>query len=425
VNWLGKHKVRSGALQFAVFIAVLIALLLSGLMLYAYTFGFVKEQSTAAVENIQLAGTAIDYALAHDLPENDTLSLPIVEKEHQTVKIFASQWGMFQKIVAIAQHRQKLFRKVAIIGSTSDLETPALFLQENYSPLALVGNTVIRGIACLPSQGVKPGYIAGEGYYGSQLIDGPVRQSARELPKLDPAYKVRLLSYLKKDGDSQYFLDRSAPKTVNSFLLPTKSLVSHAPVVLEDIELIGNIIIKSDTLVRIRRTAKLRDIIIVAPNIEIEAGTSGNFQAIASKSIVVGEDCRLDYPSALALLRNNLEPVPQQPTHAMPGQITVKQRTTISGSICVFQHKDIQEFTTQLFLDKQTSLKGQVYCEGNFALEGSVTGSAYVRQFIANKSGTVFLNHIYNGTIENKSNPYPFGGILFEDRKKTILQWLF
>ncbi len=56
-------KLKSGALQFTVFIAVLIALLLGGLILYAYTFIYMKEQSKGAIENIQFSDTGIYFLL--------------------------------------------------------------------------------------------------------------------------------------------------------------------------------------------------------------------------------------------------------------------------------------------------------------------------------------------------------------------------
>jgi hypothetical protein len=81
------YKLKSGALQFTIFVAALIALLLSGLMLYAYTFIYMKEQSKGAIENIQFSNTGIDYLLKPSGINTDTITIDFVKKENQTIKV--------------------------------------------------------------------------------------------------------------------------------------------------------------------------------------------------------------------------------------------------------------------------------------------------------------------------------------------------
>ena len=75
--------------------------------------------------------------------------------------------------------------------------------------------------------------------------------------------------------------------------------------------------------------------------------------------------------------------------------------------------------------EKDAKIKGQVYCNGNFEIKGTVSGSVYTKQFVANQSGSIFMNHIYNATIENQNIPMMYGGILLEQEPKTVLQWLY
>ena len=100
-------KLKSGALQFTVFVAVLIALLLSGLMLYAYTFMYMKEQSKGAIDNIQLSNTGINYILHQQETNTDTLIVDLIKKENQIIKVYVSQWGIFEKVFALTQFRKK------------------------------------------------------------------------------------------------------------------------------------------------------------------------------------------------------------------------------------------------------------------------------------------------------------------------------
>ena len=423
------HKLKAGALQFVVFIAVLIALLLSGLMLYAYTFLYMKEQSKGAIENVQLSDSGIAYLLQQKEINTDTLSLDFVKNENQTLKVQLSQWGIFEKAFTITQFRKKRFVKTALIGSMlNSEESPTLFLQETQNPLTVVGNTVIRGIAYLPTQGAKSGYIAGNSYYGSQLVYGSIKKSTPVLPKLNKNVLDMIPFYLndyKPTNQEDYINLETHQRIVVSFKEKIKGTFSKEAIVLENREITGNIIIKSDTLIRVKKTALLKDLILIAPIIEIEDGTTGNFQAIASKRITVGKGCKLDYPSSLVLYQDNKSNPNEMSTIPFENQIYIGSGTVLKGSLCYFQTTEIADFKTQVILDTEARIKGQVYCNGNFELKGTVSGSVYTKQFVANQAGSIFVNHIYNGTIENETIPTLFGGIVLEAAPKMVMKWLY
>lgn len=398
-------------------------------MLYAYTFLYMKEQSKGAIENIQLSDTGIEYLLKQSEINTDTLTIDFVKKENQTLRVHLSQWGIFEKAYAISLFRKKIFVKTALIGSLLDSEeSPTLFLQETQNPLTVVGNTVIRGIAYLPSQGIKPGYISGNSYYGSQLIYGSLKKSTPILPTLNKSVLDAIPFYLKDytpTNQEDYFNLETNQRIAVSFKEKTKGAYSKEPIVLENREITGNIIIKSDTLILIKKTAILKDLILIAPIIEIEGGTTGNFQAIASKRITVGKGCKLDYPSALVLFQDNKNHPSEVTTIPFDNQIFIDSGTVLKGSVCYFQTKELADFQTQVVLEKEARIRGQVYCNGNFELKGTVSGSVYTKQFVANQAGSIFVNHIYNGTIENENIPNIFGGIEFETAPKTIMKWLY
>nr|WP_315202913.1 hypothetical protein [uncultured Flavobacterium sp.] len=422
-------KLKSGALQFTVFIAVLIALLLSGLILYAYTFVFMKEQSKGAIENIQLSDTGIAHLLQQEAISTDTLTIDFEKKENQTIKIHLSQWGIFEKAHTKSLFRKKIFVKTALVGSLLDSqESPTLFLQETHNPLSVVGKTTIRGIVYLPTQGVKTGYIDGNSYYGSQPIYGTVKKSTAVLPSVKKSVMEAVSFYLKDYkilSQEDYINLENHRRIAVSFKEKTKGAYSKESIVLENREITGNIVIKSDTLIRIKKTALLKDIILIAPIIEIEDGTMGNFQAIASKKIIVGKECQLNYPSALVLYQDNKNSPNIQSTTRFDNQIFIDTKTIIKGSICYFQTKEPSDFQTQIVLEKEARIKGQVYCTGNFELRGTVSGTVSTRQFIANQSGSIFVNHIYNGVIENENIPNIYGGMIMENEPKTVLKWMY
>lgn len=424
-----KFKLKSGALQFTVFIAVLIALLLSGLLLYAYTFIYMKEQSKGAIENIQLSNLGIDYLLEQPELTTDTIALSLIKKENQTIKVNLSQWGIFEKAIAVTQFRKKKFTKTAIIGTTINAkESPTLFLQETQTPLAVVGNTVIKGNIYLPKYGVRSGYIAGNSYYGSQLVYGDIKNSTPQLPSLKKSTIDAITFYLNeyKPTEQKEYIDlRSTRNNTNSFKKHTKNSYQKGPIYLDAVRLTGNIIIKSDTLVKVTKTALLKDIIIIAPIIEIEDGTTGNFQAIASKRISLGKGCNLSYPTALVLYQDTKVKPNVPSTNTFDNKIFIGAGSIIKGSICYYKTDDEANFLTHITLEEKAQIKGQVYCKGNFELKGKVSGSVYTKQFVANQAGSIFVNHVYNGTIENENIPNIIGGILFDQQPKTIMKWLY
>lgn len=425
-----KFKIKSGALQFTVFISVLIALLLAGLILYAYTFIYMKEQSKGAIENIQFSDIGINALLEQKEFSTDTIALDFIKKENQIVKIHLSQWGIFEKGVSTSKFRKKKFTKTAIIGGLiNSEESPTLFLQESYNALTVVGTTAIRGIAYLPVQGVNSGYIGGHSYYGSQLIYGSIKKSTKELPQpkkqLLESVEYDLKQYKPITEDDYLSLEKSS-KIINSFLLKTKTIYSEDPIILENKTITGNIIIKSETLIKIKKTSLLKDVILIAPVIEIEDETAGTFQAIASKRITVGKACQLSYPSALVLFQDNKNNPDEVSVNPMDNKIFIDTKSVVKGSICYFQTKTSTDFRTQIVLEKEAVIKGQVYCNGNLEVKGTVSGSVFTKQFLANESGSIFVNHIYNATIENQNIPTIYGGIIFEEEQpKTVLKWLY
>jgi cytoskeletal protein CcmA (bactofilin family) len=421
-------KIKSGALQFTVFVAVLIALLLAGLILYAYTFIYMKEQSKGAIENIQFSDIGIQSLLEQQELSTDTTQIDFIKKENQIIKNHLSQWGIFEKGITVTQYRKKKFTKIAIIGSLINKdESPTLFLQETYNALTVVGNTKIKGNAYLPTQGVNSGYIAGNSYYGSQLIYGNIKKSSSELPKINQFILQNIENYLKiykPENEKDYIHLDSNLRIINSFKSSTKSYYSINPITL-DSYIAGNIIIKSESVIKVKKSALLKDVILIAPVIDIEDETSGNFQAIASKKITIGKACKLNYPSALILYQDNKNNANEISNNPLDNKIFIDSNSNIKGTVCYFQTKTVADFQTQIVLEKDAKIKGQVYCNGNFELRGTVSGCVYTKQFTANQSGSIFVNHIYNGTIENENIPKIYGGIILDREPKTVLQWLY
>ncbi len=422
---LARYKVFSGALQFTIFIGVIIALLLAGLVMLQNTHNFFIQQSKATIENIQLANSGMNFLLNQKETISDTITLEQISNESQKVQVQLSQWGIYEMATVKTIHREKIFYKSALLGTKMLTKVrPTLYLQDKFKPLIIVGNTVLKGTVFIPDKNISAGYIAGENFSGRELVQGTVKNSDAELPRLKKGYKLKLEQFMNNVNfkPENFIGENEVLKATNSFLRPTKVLYNKGIIELSNNQLTGNFFIKSEVLIRVKKTAILKDIILIAPIIEIDDGVCGNFQAFATKKIIIGENCKLNYPSALVLMQeeNNINFASQNDY-----QISIDKNTEIKGTVCVFKPVDESDFNTQLLLNETAIIKGEVYCQGNFDLKGKVIGSVFTSQFIVKKAGSVFINHIYNGQIVDDNFPESFCGILLEDSVKGIVKWIY
>lgn len=425
-----QNKLRSGALQFTIFISVVIALILAGIILLSYTHKFFIEQSKAIAENIQLADSGTAALMKQEFINNDTVSLSLLEsKENQTVKIHLSNWGLFEKAYVKTTHRKKEFIKCSLLGTgLKSINRPAVYLNETFNPLAVVGNTQIKGDAILPEQGVRPGNIKGNSYYGKQLVYGEVKKSTAELPKLKYDYKELLKYYLNEyepQNASSFITITESTKTINSFKEPVKGYFSKDLIVLDNTTIFGNIIIRSAEKIIVKKSALLKDIILSAPIIIIEDDVQGNFQAIANTTIKIGNNCSLNYPTALIIVEK--ENVSLLSNDEFDNKIFIDTNSIVRGSICYFETSvKERDFRANIFIGEQSNIKGEIYCEGNLELKKcGVEGTVYTKYFVSNEDGTTFVNHLYDTTIISEALPEAFGGIFFENQTKSVMKWLY
>lgn len=423
-----RHKLRSGALQFTIFISVIIALLLAGVLILFSTHRFFLEQSKTAIDNIRLADSGIEYLCNQQILNTDTIALEIPQSNNaQSIRTHLSQWGVYEKAYVEATHRKKKFIKTALIGSSFLIENRnSLYLQETFKPLMVVGTTRIEGKISLPEQSVRTGNISGHSYYNDQLIYGTVERSAVKLPEHRHNYTDIVSYYLKEYkpiNEKEYATLEPGSKIINTFTNPAKGYISSSMITLEDITLTGNIIIQSQEKIIVKNSAILKDIILAAPVIEIEDNFQGSLQAFANETIKIGKKCSLVYPSSLVLAEKATQN-PHAAFNALQNKIHIDIETKIKGSICYLQSKPEPGFLTNIHIGLKSDVAGEIYCEGNLELRGDVTGSVYTNQFITNEGGTVFINHLYNVSITN-GLPENFGGILFENEKKSVVKWLY
>lgn len=421
-----KKKIPAGALQFVLFTAAIIALLLLAAVLLFYTHRYFITQSDYRLQTMLVADRAIHKTALLEISP-DTLALPMDDTD-DAIQVSAnlSRWGIFTKAFVKSRHRKKVFTRCGLIGSGTDPVPPSLYLQQSGLPLVVAGNTRIEGPVALPPQGVRTGNINGHSYYNSQMVYGSITASDTLLPPLTAGTENYLWYYLREyepvQGD---IVDIHQEKQLQSFHRPVKGFYSPSAIDLRKVRLSGNIIIRSDTRITVYRDADLHDVILAAPEIEIKTGVNGNFQAIADNRIIVGDSCRLDYPSALVLLENIDNQQQSLGTTGDPG-IQVGEKVSLSGSVCYFGGDTAAgDYRVNVYLAGSSLINGEIYCRGMLESRGTVTGSVYAGYLGVRQGGRLFINHLYDANINSENLPRAFGGIPFENRPKTVLKWLY
>lgn len=419
MNDFFKIKLKSGALQFAIYTGAIVALLLLGLILYLHTFKTLQQNTEISTDNIKATHVGFLKTIEENNCTSDTITISDLIDQNQRVTTTSSFWGIYQKTHVTAKNRNKKFQKCGLIGSEFiGKDRLSLYLENVHKPLIVVGNTKIVGNVMIPDQGVQSGYIAGTSYMGTELIYGNVKFSSEKLPKLNKSLVEALDQYWNEDIKqlSNAVLDENV-KNTNSFLSEVNVIYDKNSFTVTQ-EITGNFILESDNTITIKATSRLNDVIIIAPQIVIEDGVVGNFQAIASKSIHVGKNVNLNYPSALVINEKNIL--------TDDALIHIDEFSMIKGIVLFVSKKNLlNSFATHVNVAEKSTIIGEVYCEGNFELKGAVWGSVYTHQFVSNTAGTIFINHLYNAKISSKDFPSFYSGILLENQPKNIMKWLY
>lgn len=420
------YKLNAGALQLVVFIMVLVALMLSGFILFIHTQRQFQIQQDFVKTCVQDSEQGIVYALENAIPLHDTLYLKLYGEDRSSLKVYRGYWGIYEQVVSHATIKHKRFTKVALLGRKPvETHRPSLYLKEHNKPLVVVGTTKIQGIAYVPKRGVRTGNIAGHSYYGDQLIYGP-EHTITKFPELTEELKQQLdhLENLIVSADHNQFLElQPKAELKNSFLEPLKVIYSPQELNLSQVHLTGHFLVQSDTKIVVESTALLQDVLLIAPEITIEDHVRGVFQAFATEHISLGFHCQLGYPSAL-VLQTKSDKDSKEVVNGEP-QLLINENSSVKGVVMYLGSTVTTPYEAQLLVESQSFVHGEVYCEANLELKGAVYGSVYTDGFVAKANGSNYQNHIYNGQILIDSLPPPYGGLALKGSDKTVTQWLY
>ncbi|WP_347922479.1 hypothetical protein [Pontimicrobium sp. SW4] len=417
-------KLKAGALQLTIFIGVVIALLLASFILLVHTHKRFNIESNITINVVKNTYRGIKYTLNNEVPLNEEVF--VSDDDFEEIFVERDFWGVFEKITSTSTIKNKTITQIALIGTKQDENNrTALYLKDNNKPLVVVGNSKIQGVAFLPKQGVRAGNISGTSYYGTQLIYGSTWLS-HDLPKISREIieNIESLIRLSSEFPTESYIDQNMMlEFKHSFHESKKVLYDLEEINLSNIALTGHIIVKSKKRIIVNASSQLKDVLLIAPEISIEDNVKGRFQAIASKKITVGNNCQLEYPTALVLRDKTMSG--KSSDNNEDTLIHIGSQSVVSGIILYNGDEKQNNFKPQVFIDENTIVKGEIYCNQNLDIRGDIEGTVYANNFIAAQSGSIYQNHIYNASIEVDKLPFKYVGLLFVNSNKEVMQWLY
>ena len=391
-----KYRLSLKASSFlnAIFICLIISVFSGCLVLVSHYQNMLNTQLSMYEDLIGRNESSFNYLI------NNTETLAYNQIEILDVfddgiisSIEKKNWGFYDVLVCKTIFKNDTISKITLVGQKKNTTNTLALYTTNYDkPLKLSGSTKIFGNIKVPNGRIEQAYINGK--EGNAIkLKGSILKSDGKLPKIDKHISIDVSSY---KAISLHSLDKGTTIT-NGFDQPTKVIDLGGITTLTNMVFKGNIILVSSIPLEISNTAKLHDILVMAPSIHILSGFEGNIQIIAKELIDIGENVSLRYPSSI-YMKNDSNPV----------SVTINKNSTLIGGIVIEGDFYNENLKRSLTIHENVTIVGNVYCYGLTQLEGTVIGSIYTDKFFLKTASSNYENVILNGTINRDSLPDNF-----------------
>ncbi len=410
-----KIKIKAGAVQYVLVVSVIILIVLFAFISMIFLYERVELKSDLFQTTNHNCYAGFDWLEQNELGYNEEKEVQFSEYVFEKTSILKKRWGIFDLAIVKSALKNEVSTKVGLLAN-EDRNRKALYLEEHNQPLKVVGNTQIIGDVVLPKRGVNTGNISGTSYYGSKLIYGNIQTNSGSLPRIK---NIEYLKNIKEEilaGKAQSIQLEERQITHQSFTEETLVFWSSSTLSLEDMNLSGNIVLVSDKKIIVKASSKLNQVLLIAPEINIQSGFTGTVQAIAENKIVVSKDVKLLYPSVAIVLNPDPEDTSEK--------IIIEKGADVRGIILYNEDGKKGNYYTQVQIQKGATITGEVYCNKNLELLGTVNGFVYTGNFITRQSGGAFINYIYNGKIDATNINSKYAGLFVGETKNTVAKWV-
>ncbi len=418
-------KLKSSASIYALMVALVIGVGLSATILFSVSLNLNYKRLITAESLINNANSGIQLLLGGyhgDVPSGNE-QVDLFGNGRDLVTLKWRQWGAYRLILSEAKSKLIKFSKGALLGAGfPETNSANLYLTDHKSALSLCGSTKIEGIAALPEAGLRRSFIDNQYYNGSELVYGSTVNSDDKLPTSFAHFFSENYGYLSGktlESDSICEISDLKTDTVNwPFYKKTLVFKEKDTVILDRQNLTGNIIVLATSKIKIKASSCLKDIMVIAPQIEIESGFTGIVHLITSNHLLLGEGSRLLYPSSILYFDDgdHLE---------LGNSINFMPKSLVYGSVLVLcKYPFIQK--SLLSIHSNAEIIGLVHCESKMDIRGKVCGNLYVNKFVVKTASSYYENYLLNAAIGPFSKISLFGGAYTTEKKypKIVIKWI-
>lgn len=416
----GLPQVKAGILHLVLVIITVMAALIGALLLLSYHSSLLLAKQALEDRLERNAYSGIQWLLSVD--EDGAASLvDLYDTGSDTVMLMKKEWGGYELGISTAGRGRTSVTRVAMFGCKPRRKPgTALYLADEGKPLYLSGTASIVGDVFLPWSGIKLAATRREDL-SQKIVNGEINQSESFIPMQSERFYDRAQGYLKYHlpGNSKVEFVNSAAlertAIANSFVSDSRVLQSDSELVLGEVNLKGNLVIRSDKSIIVSKHAKLQDVLLVAPYILLEQGASATAQFFAADSIVLQNEVSLFYPSLLCL-----------PSQNGKGVVKIGNQVNVASDIMIGAGSAEKHYNS-LHIGQGSTVQGQVYVEGAVEHYGTIKGSLVCSRFIQQTASGMRGNYMQDGIIDIKarSRHYLTSRLLAsEGATNALVKWL-
>lgn len=382
---------KASALTHAVFICLVIAMFCGSLVLISHYNAIFTTRLKLNTELIHHNQSAFTYFLSR--------SQQIPYNQPETANIFQDgiystaekkYWGFYDILTCQSVFKSDTITKTALIGKATKQTQPIALYVTNYDKtLKLSGNTNLSGRLKIPYGSYDYGYVNNK-VPNRVTIKGVKQKSEKLLPKIDKdiVFETGKLPEINREQDNGTI--------VNSFKNDTKVLRLEGNSTLGNLTCKGNIIITANKTLEIKKSAKLEDVVVIAPKVIVNSGFKGNIQIVAKQEVILKRNAQLLYPSSIYI--NSKDSV----------AVTLEKQSKLAGGIVLTGGNYQSSLKRTLTLNEGSTVVGTIYCYGKTQLQGAVIGSLFTDRVFLQTKSSYTENIIFNGTVNRDSLPSNF-----------------
>ena len=415
-------KLKGGALYIAIFFGLLIALLLSMMILMSY-YRIIEYDSFLIEDRVQQnAKSALTLCLNSSEDQSELKTIDLYDEQNDSISYKTKWWGCYKLVAVKAFKKDYSLSYIALAGSQLPKDTCLITIEKN-KPISVSGKSIFKGICLLPKAGTKTAYVDGQNFIGNNVVEGKIISASNELPEFNPAWlkttENNLTSYNpEKDSVIEFESYLQLDSIDNSFLNKTIFIHSDGVILVSNKFLSGNIILHSARKIIIENSSSIKNILCIAPKVEIKKKVLAALQVLASDTIITEEEVVLNYPSSLVVFSKK--------ETKKQAAVIVGEKNSISGQILSINNSFDPLINSYLRLSKKSIVKGLVYCNGYLDIQSKVNGIVLTNSFLLVTPSSVYEGHVLNAEIDRAqlSNYFIAGILLNEKNKKGIAKWL-